>query len=323
MIEMICEWGQPRSLLNATEQARATKEIGATYAKWQMFDPDNLVSKDAKRYWAKELGGPKRQRTLYNKAGIKPSDWEQLFAECREIGVEPLATPFDLEAVKELESLDATAYKIASGDITYKPLIQKIGDTGKRVFLSTGASKLPEIRRALGWLKPCKVTLLACDLVYPCPPEDANLRFHIARLSEYGPVGYSDHTRETVTGAVATTLGATVLEKHITLDPEGSNPDDKMALSVERARVYLGLAEQARILCSTVSGDPQEAARHGARRSAYAVTALSQGHTLGADDVAWLRPCPEGAIEPTERMNGRVVVRSVAEGERITNGHLG
>ena len=320
MIELICEWGVPRSLAQALEQVNATHEIGAQFSKWQMFDPKRLASKDAMRYWARELGGDDKQLATFRRAkGLDEREWARVWRECDKLGVEPLVTPFDLEAVDRLEELGVSAYKIASGDITYKPLIEKVAATGKRVFLSTGASELLEVSRAVGWLDGCKVTALACDLVYPCPASDADLS-RIPALPPADFYGYSDHTREVVTGAVAVSLGATVLEKHTTLSPEGDSPDDKMALTVDKAKTYRKLAEQAYSLCQPVIGDPEILARIGARRSAYATRALSAGQTVRASDIVWLRPCPEGGIEPHEDIVGERLGSPVGMGERIDRG---
>ena len=324
MVDLICEWGQPRSVVQALEQARATKEIGAGFAKWQIFDPARLASKKAMRYRDEELGGPKRQLATFRLAPVLgEEEWAEIMVGTRALGVEPMATPFDLEAVELLEGLAVSAYKIASGDITYKALIGAIAKTEKRVYLSTGAANDHEIERALGWLDGCDVVLLACDLVYPCPAADAALAQQIPRLRELGgEVGYSDHTREVVTGAVAVALGAVALEKHMTLDPDGEAPDDRMALTVEGATIYHRLAGEAARLCATVTSDPQKPARLGARRSAHAAHDLDADHILKKGDIAWLRPAPRDGIPPTAKLVGRTLAQPVEAGARIQHGDL-
>lgn len=318
MISLIAEWGQPRSAQEAIEQIKATCQIGATYAKWQMFRPDRLASPEAERYWDPALGGDESQLGTFRPSLVE-REWRKVFWEARSAGVIPLATPFDLEAVELLERLDASAYKIASGDITYRPLLDAIRATRKRVFLSTGAASEAEIDRAVSWLGGCPLTILACDLVYPCPASQASLAESIPRLRERFnyDIGYSDHTREIVTGAVAATLGATVLEKHVTLDPEGDAPDDRMALSVRGAKLYRLLADDAASLCSRVTEDPQNKARIGARRSAHAARPLGRGQLLRDGDIAWLRPCPAGAIGPENGLVGEHLARAVAAGAPI------
>ena len=322
-VTMICEWAQPRSLDNALAQVCETHIIGAQYAKWQIFDPARLVTPDAPRYWGAELGGPATQRETFEAGGqLTEDEWREVADACRFRDIEFMATPFDLQAVTLLERLGVGAYKLASGDINYKPLVDRVAQTRKRVFVSTGAASQPEIDRALQWLHKCDVVPMACDLVYPCSAASATVGPQMRRLRDravgnYFDIGYSDHTREVVTGAVAVTHGATVLEKHITLDRDGGCPDDRMALTSYDAQLYRRLAVDASILNAKVTGDPQAAARVGARRSAHAARDLPAGHILGVDDVAWLRPAPEGSIAPTQKIAGRTLTNAIDAGARI------
>ncbi len=330
MIEFVCEWCQTDTLTEALAQVTATKEIGATHAKWQIFNPSKLAGPDATRYWHESLGGSGSQRDLFAEFGcLSGSEWREVAHTCLDMGVEFMATPFDFEAVELLENIGVSAFKLASGDITYRPLIEKVARTKRRVYLSTGAAQQYEIANALSWLRGCEVIPMACDLVYPCPAEQASLAAQIPALRRYcaehiqdPTLGYSDHTREIITGAVAVTLGARVLEKHITLTPERGRPDDRMALTVEQAKTYRQLADDALALTSKVDGDPQHAARVGARRSAHASRDLAVGDTLKTEDVAWLRPCPAGSISPQIHLAGYTVKHPVKAGERITTNDL-
>ncbi len=321
MIELIVEWGSPRDLETAKRQADAAVLIGATWSKWQIYDPKKLASADAQRYWDSELGGSESQLKTFEGGGLSSREWLQLGNHCRKLDVKMLATPFDLAAVDLLESIGVEAYKLASGDVTYRPLYEKVAHTGKRIFFSTGAASIAEIRSARAWLKKAAPTAMACDLVYPCRADQADLTQQLKQLRGEGitsVLGYSDHTREIVTGAVAVAHGARVLEKHVTLDTDGDSPDDRMALTVEQAGEYLRLAESALDLCKPVKDDPQREARQGARRSAYAAQAITAGQVLIDADVAWLRPAPPGSIPPTYKLKGRVPVRAIGKGERIT-----
>lgn len=326
-VSFIAEFGQVGDLAVATKQALAAQEIGAEFVKWQMFQPDRLVSRYAKRYWDSSLGGSESQaETFVSNGMLGDSEWKELFDYCRAIGIKPMATPFDLESVDLLVELDSPAIKIASGDITHRRLIEHVAMTSRdmKVFLSTGAATMSEIRTALGWIDECAPTLLACDLVYPCLPENAGLVQQLRELRDMYPlIGYSDHTQNLVTGAVAVLHGATVLEKHVTLDPDGDSPDDRMALTVPEARQYLNFARNAQVLCQPVEGDPQAQARIGARRSAYAARDLIKGQELASCDIAWLRPCVDGAISPAESLLGMVLTKNVSAGESIEREHVG
>lgn len=324
MIELICEWGPPRDLQTATRQAEVAASIGATWSKWQMIDPWQLASKDARRYWDARLGGHRSQREQFPPAGtFGDAEWLQLADCCRAVGVGFLATPFYPGAVDVLEAAGSDAYKIASGDITYRALYDRVAKTGKHVYYSTGAASANEIHSARAWLSRVTATALACDLVYPCRLDQSDLARRLRMIDGVTPrIGYSDHTRETITGAVAVTLGATVLEKHVTLDTNGPSPDDRFALSVDEARLYLEYAREAAELRAPVEGDPQREARIGARRSAYAARSLEAGQVLIDSDVTWLRPAPAGSIPPTRGIAGRVLAHAIKRGEAITRDML-
>lgn len=330
MIDFLCEWGQVSNLKTALRQVEATREIGATHGKWQIFHPSRLVGPEAKRYWNKELGGAESQRDMFDELGcLTEGEWRQVARACHDAGVQFMATPFDLEAVDLLEGLGVSSYKIASGDLPYKPLIERVAETGKKVYLSTGAATPEEIFDTARWLEGCDVVAMACDLVYPCDTTDSSIdqQMTVLRRMErmYADVtawpvvglGYSDHTREVITGAVAVALGARTLEKHITLDKSRGTPDDLMALTVTEATAYLKAANDAAEIVEPARGDPQAPARIGARRSAHAAINLPAGHRLTDADVSWLRPCPEGSITPAKGATGKTLVRPIAAGQRI------
>lgn len=333
-VTVIAEWGQSHqgSLKWAMRQADATKATGAQYAKWQIFSPERIASHHAKRYWDPSLGGSESQLETFAKNGMLGDyEWLELAAYCRHIGVEFLATPFDLDAVDLLDNIGVSAFKIASGDITYARLVKAVAATGKHVFLSTGASTPAEVLRAVEWLKPSPVTVLACSLIYPCPPEQANLR-RITMLQEKMAghrhvmgVGYSDHTEYVETALAATALGATTLEKHVSLVPDASHvPDDHMAISADcELGEYVRLANLGAKLTSgrdMLFASPGEGpARVGARRSLYATRNVLAGDVFNLGDIAVLRPWdPRGySAQDEEHVYGTVCRRDVAKGELI------
>lgn len=316
MVEVLAEWGQPATLDEACRQAEAAKIAGCAWSKWQMFDPDRLVSNQAKRYWAPELGGSQSQRATFTDNGtLDRDDWRKLRRFCDLIGIGFLVTPFDLEAVEQLAELEVEAVKIASADVTYQPLVQAVGRLRVPVFISAGASEVSEVYRALRWIGHPHTIVLACDLVYPCPAEHANL----LGVQEWAHrrCGYSDHTVEVVTGAVAVALGATVLEKHTTINPDGVAPDNRMALTPDKLHQYVTLANDAARLVTPVTGDPQRAAREQARRAWHAARDLPAGHVLADGDVIGLRPCTPGMVPVGEVVSGRTLGAAVKRGEAI------
>lgn len=324
-IDCLAEWGQSHrgDLEIAKTQAAVAKEVGCSFSKWQIFQTDRLVSASAGRYWDRHLGGYESQRDTFNANGMLTNDeWRELAAFCGGLGVTFLATPFDLEAVDLLEDIGVAAYKLASGDITYRHLIQKVAATGKPVFLSTGAADGHEVERAVDWLDGSDVTLLACTLAYPTADEDANLgRIEALRRDFPGHrVGLSDHTLRTDTALAAVVAGAVMLEKHATLDEDGNVPDDKMALNPSRLRQYVAYAQLGARMRGTgelVATEAEMAARHGARRSLHAAMDIEAGDRFQAGDFICLRPA--GPFEPADVdvLVGKTAAKDIPVGKQI------
>ena len=302
-MEIIAEFGQSHrgSLDLAMAQARAAAAAGAKAAKWQIFDPARLAAPSARRYWDAGLGGSESQRETFKKNGMLTADqWLKLASECHRVGVEFLATPFDLEAVDLLKSLNVARVKIASADITYLPLLDAVRDLGRRVIASVGAATDHEIGTMLERLAPRPVTLLACTLSYPCPADSAGLgRIGHLRSTFDVPVGYSDHTLIVETALAAAAAGATVLERHVTLG--GSHvPDDQMALPIADLERYRAMAELGETLRKeSRMGQMELASWAQARRGIYAARRIRKGKVVEPADIIGLRPAA-GAIPVAE-----------------------
>lgn len=305
-VRVIAEFGQAcrGDLDTAMRQALVARDAGCWAVKYQCFQADRLVSTDARRYWDASLGGSDSQMETFVANGmLRPDEWAKLADYCRTIGVEFLATPFDLQAVDLLEDIGVNAYKVASGDLTYRQLLEKVAATGKPIILSTGASSAIEVRNALKWLAGCNVTLLACALAYPCPPEAASL-WRIPFLASKFPrcaVGYSDHTLSPTTALAAAVLGADILEKHCRLEGAPGVPDDRMALSPPELAEYVHLAQsgaQMRGVRALYPSAQEMPARVGARRAIYATRDIAAGDMYALDDFAFLRPCPPDGYPP-------------------------
>ncbi|HUW12386.1 MAG TPA: N-acetylneuraminate synthase family protein [Anaerolineae bacterium] len=169
-----------------------------------------------------------------------PDDWHfELKARADKLGIEFMSTPFYLGAVDLLERVGVKRYKIASGDITFRPLLQRVAETGKPLLLSTGACGMNDIREAAGFLKwGCyswnRVTLLHCVTRYPAPVDEMGLQSMRYLRDCFGcPVGLSDHSLSNAVSIAAVGMGASVIEKHITLDRRTPGPDHPFATTVE------------------------------------------------------------------------------------------
>lgn len=333
-LEVICEWGAPRDIRQALEQVLATKEVGATHAKWQLIASERLASKHARRYWDAELGGDESQlRTFRRRKSLSVTEWEQLFRHCGQYGVTSMVTPFWVWGVEILQAAGVESYKLASGDITFRELFYEVKKTGKPAVMSTGAANRSEIERAYQWLggkENGAVTVMGCDLMYPCSLGDSTVKDQITELSGISTrVGFSDHTTSVATGAVAVSLGATCLEKHVTLEPGGDSPDDNMALSVDQMKQYCTFAQEAAELLGTENRSLEgierlELSRVEARRSAYARKDIPAGEKVTSDSVDWLRPCRRDSIpaDVCKAVYGKMATERIQAGEVITWDYL-
>lgn len=331
ILDLIAEAGQTMEgdVGLAVEMVHAFADAGATGFKVQLLDPEKIATADAESYW--RTGPPILQRQSFADSGLIPyGAWGPVRAACAQRQIAFVGTPFDHDAVRALVGLDADAIKVASGDITFWPLLHHIRDAGKRVYFSTGASTPAEIVVASTFFgNSIEKIPLACTLSYPTPMNRAMLGRigALRRLDLLGVdrIGYSDHTESTYTAGHAVLAGATVLEKHVTMR-KGSwrVPDHAMALDPVEFSWYCASALSALELLGGDGlrvGEQEQAARVGARRAARWTHDFGAGHTLGSsDDVSVLRPDPDGSgdsIRMMLRHTGHKLVRSVLAGELI------
>ncbi len=301
-MELVLEIGPANGDLEyAYDVCAAAKESGADWVKAQIYDRDLLTTKTAKTYAHDGVHTAETQYEDFEKQ-LSYDEWEKVKVRCDEIEIGFFASVFDEGAVHFCESLGVERYKIASGDITYKQLLEKVAATGKQVIMSTGASTADEIRRAMKWVyngfNSNGITLLACSLSYPTKPEDANLtRMDTLRTIWPIKVGYSDHTFGVGALHRAHHLGADMVEKHFTITP-GAGGDHDFAVTPQQLRGMGSWAQGSDIY----DGSPvleasiaERKARMGARRSIFARRDI-RPRELQEDDITFLRP--GGGLEP-------------------------
>lgn len=229
----------------AKQMVEAAKEAGADYIKFQTFRPEKLVSKCAEKaeYQKKTTGADESQLQMLQKLTLSDDKFVELKRYCDEIGIGFLSTPFDLDSIEFLESLDMDYWKIPSGEITNFPYLVAIAKTGRKVILSTGMSKLDEICDAVALLEQYSVSeiiLLHCNTQYPTPYEHVNLNAMNTIGRETGRiVGYSDHTQGIEVPIAAVAMGAKVVEKHFTLDKSMEGPDHKASLNPKELKTMV------------------------------------------------------------------------------------
>ena len=326
-MKIVAEAGQCHggSIRTAIRMVEAAAHAGADAIKFQLLQPETIAQADAPKYWYADGLPTTNQREAFATAGIIPYDaWGDIKAAADMFGVEFLATPFDDAALDTLAGLGCESVKIASGDITYKPFLKRVAETGMDVILSTGASRHAEISRALAWLVPAKVTLLACTLAYPTAVDDANLGRMDALRAIYGPgcrYGYSDHTSSPRVALAAAAMGASVIEVHFTHDRNATGvPDHKIAVDPAGLATYVQFAREG----ETMRGDgtlapiaAEVAALVGARRSVCAARDLPADHELSLTDFVYLRPGDGHAPWAAEQLVGLRLREAVAAGELI------
>jgi N,N'-diacetyllegionaminate synthase len=289
----------------ALELVLAAHQAGADAVKFQVFRTEDLAVPTAPLAAYQAPCGAIDQRAMLRRLELSDADLRAIQARCRQCGIDMIATPFGVRDVQRLAALDLPAIKIGSADIDHLALLRAAAETGRPVLLSTGAASGDEIRAAVRALRDAgageRLALLHCVSAYPTPWERANLGAIRTLAAEFAlPCGFSDHTTSVQTGALAVAAGASLLEKHVTLDRNALGPDHAMSLGPVELRDYVALARRAEAALGT--GDLGLSAiehdvRRVARRSLVAARDLSAGALLTPNDLAARRPA--GGISPS------------------------
>ncbi|HME41962.1 MAG TPA: aminotransferase class III-fold pyridoxal phosphate-dependent enzyme [Syntrophorhabdales bacterium] len=279
------------SLELAKEYIHAAKEIGVDAIKFQTYRVETLMNP------LRPNGEPWEAMESLRKYEL-PMQWHyELFACAEEVGIEFITTPFDLDLLDELNSVGVRAFKVASGDLTFYPLLRKIASFGKPVILSTGMAYLHEIREALQVLQDDgaqDIALLHCVGQYPPSYASMNLRAIETMRSSFGlPVGLSDHTPDDAAVLAALALGSCIVEKHITMDGNLGTPDASFAMTVN---AFAAMVEKIRN-CEAALGNgvkspaiEEAASRTWGRRGIYAKKNIRAGEILSLENVKFVRP---------------------------------
>lgn len=222
-------------------------EAGVDYVKFQTFKAANLVTKQAKRaaYQDKNTQNNDSQYEMLKKLELSQAVHQELIDYCAQKGVQFLSTGFDIESLEFLARLGITIAKVPSGEITNLPYLRNVVSLFPEVILSTGMATIEEIKDAVKVLtdngvNKDKITVLHCNTEYPTPMEDVNLRAMLHIQQEVGvAIGYSDHTLGIEVPIAAVALGATIIEKHFTLDKTLPGPDHKASLEPDELKAMV------------------------------------------------------------------------------------
>lgn len=315
------------SLERAKEMALAAKKAGADIVKYQTAVPEQVVSRFAEKadYQKQQTGSEESQLEMIKKIHFGFEEHRQLKEYCDEIGIRYLSTPFDLDSIDFLATLDMPVWKIPSGEITNLPYLEKVAALKKPLILSTGMSVLSEIEDALAVLEEngCEdVTLLHCNTEYPTPMEDVNLLAMRDLEEQFAlPVGFSDHTLGIEADIAAAALGACVIEKHFTLDKTLEGPDHQASLEPDELEAMVRAIRNIEKALGTGEKHvtPSEAKnRPIARKSIVAKRAIKKGEVFTAENLTTKRP--GDGISPMRWYDvlGKEASRDFAEDEKIS-----
>ncbi|MDA9479874.1 hypothetical protein XI03_36335 [Bradyrhizobium sp. CCBAU 65884] len=312
------------SLETARALVDAAADAGADIVKFQTFNAKALAGSAAKKadYQQRTTDADESQLAMLERLELPRAAHHTLIERARERGIEFLSTPFDDASLAFLLSLKLPRIKIGSGDLTNAPLLHAAAKAGATLILSTGMATLGEIEEALGvlahgygpsdappsiaafraaWRDPAArtalaqhVSLLHCTTEYPCPIGDVNLAAMATMRSAFQlPVGYSDHTDGFEVSVAAVALGATIIEKHLTLDRKAQGPDHAASLEPDDfQRMVMAIRNVERAVGDGVKTPKDSEIRNVpvARKSIVAARALKAGETIGPADITAKRP---------------------------------
>lgn len=287
------------SLELAKKLVDAAKDAGADCVKFQTFVSKNIVSKNAvKAEYQKQQTEPEEsQQDMLKKLELSFDEFVELNEYCKSKSIEFMSTAFDFDSIDFLDGLEMGTWKIPSGDITNLPYLIKIAKLNKPVILSTGMSTMVDIRSAIKALKEngaAELTVLHCTTEYPTPFEDVNLRAMNTIKKEFGvKVGYSDHTKGIEVPIAAVALGATVIEKHFTLDRNMEGPDHKASLEPNELKAMVDSIRHIELALGNGMKQPAESEKKNmavARKSIIASKEIKAGEIFTENNLTVKRP---------------------------------
>lgn len=299
---------------------------GANAAKFQTYKAEKIASRNSPSYWDTSKESTTNQFDLFSKYDkFNEEDYIKIANHCNKIGIDFLSTPFDLDSVDFLDHL-VKLHKISSSDITNYPLLKKVAKTGKKILLSTGASTIQEVGKAVEVIKlqgNSNIVLLHCILNYPTDNKNAHLRM-IEDLKQFGyEVGYSDHTLPDSGMIILTTsvmLGATYIEKHFTLDKSIPGNDHYHAMDPSDLQTFIqNLKVIEEVLGSSTKNflPTEEISRQNARRGIYTSRNLLPGEVVTEKDIICKRPALGIPANEYDLVIGKTLNQKINEDQPI------
>lgn len=286
------------SLKLAKKLVDAAKDAGADAVKFQTFKAEDVVTKAAGMadYQKKNTGKNGSQLKMLKKIELSCRDFIELKKYCDKKGIIFLSTPHTEDAVNFLKPL-VSAYKVGSGDLTNLPVLKKIAAKKKPIILGTGMATLKEVKEAVETIKKCgnnKIIILHCTTNYPCLLNEVNLRAMTTLKKEFNlPVGYSDHTKNVFVPIMAIAMGASVIEKHFTLNKNMPGSDHKASLEPQELKEMVYNIRQAEKILGSAIKKPAESEKKImkiARKSIVAKRDILKGEKITGSMLIIKRP---------------------------------
>jgi len=320
---ILAELGAMQEDLNGMKKLiKVSKEAGADAVKIQTYRAETIAHPSAEFEF--EDGSKMFQMEFFKKLEISQDDHKELFDYARELGIAIFSTPSYYDDVDFLEELGVPAYKTGSDDLTNRPFLEYIARKGKPMIVSTGMSTLAEVEEAVETILKTgndQLVLLHCTTSYPPAPEFANLNVMNTLRSAFDvPIGYSDHVAGIFSSILAASMGASVIEKHITLDRKSKRPDCEVSIEPSELKE---MVEQIRLIpilqgSSIKKIYPSEKKwRRNGRKSLVANRNLKCGDVIGKEDLKIIRP---GTGIPPRYMDfivGKTLKKDISENEII------
>lgn len=323
--EMSANHRQDESI--AMELVRVAHRAGADAIKLQTYTPDTITIRSDAPAFRAGSGSLWAGTTLHDlyRTAYTPWEWQpRLKALASSLGLDCFSSPFDPTAVDFLEAMDVPAFKVASFELVDLPLIRKMAATGRPLVMSTGMATEAEIDEAVTAARgggASQIALLKCTSAYPSPPEAVNLRTIPAMAERWGlPVGLSDHTTGIAVPVAAVALGASIVEKHLTLSRDDPTPDAPFSLDGES---FAQMVEAIRVAERALGAPgfeptPEEAESRRFRRSLFVVEDIPAGGVLTATNVRSIRPAAGLHTREYERVLGRRAAQPIPSGTPLS-----
>lgn len=318
------------SLELAKQLVKKAHEAGVDYVKFQTFKSEKVVSKNAKKadYQIENTGKKEEsQLEMVKKLELSYDDHQVLIDYCNNLGIKFFSTAFDFDSIEYLHSLGLGLWKIPSGEVTNYPFLKRIAAYNEKTILSTGMCDMIDVGAAVdalykNGLSKENLILLHCNTEYPTPFEDVNLKAMDALRKEFGvEVGYSDHTKGIEVPIAAVALGATVIEKHFTLDRNMEGPDHKASLEPDELKA---MVSAIRNIEKAMGGDGTKHVSDSerkniaiARKSIIAACDIKKGELLTEKNLTVKRPGTGISPMRWEEVIGTKAIRGFAEDEVI------